>query len=298
VARQVSHIATFGTDEASPHSVRITDEKIEVKVGGMHGFTLHTAHGYPLGEADASLHNDIILAIGLALDRHGHRVEAAGVIVPFLAGARLSRKPEIALGLARCLAKANQMSRALEIAECFFGDDSTVDAAQIFLVAFFMELPSLLQTERDFGSRVLRRIAEAVERRGDNVRASTIHYNRASLLRGMHRSRDAIRCYCAAARLNPAYLDRSYFWHELAGVLFVSRRYALAARMYERSLAIEEHRLTRFLYADALMFTGKYQEAETVFEQNLASPVHPDDAEWTLKKFALSWLRELTGKDE
>jgi hypothetical protein len=80
IVQQVSHLVTFDADEASPYSVLISDEKIEVQVGGAHGFTLHTPHGYVRKNED------------LSLDWHGHPVEAADIIVPSLAEARLSRE--------------------------------------------------------------------------------------------------------------------------------------------------------------------------------------------------------------
>lgn len=297
--RQVQHLLTLETDECasapSPHGVSINNEKIEVKLAGAHGFTLHTPRGYRGEDAASSLHNDIMVGIGLALDWHGHPVEASDLIAPFLVSARLSREPQTAFLLARCLARANQMHRALEVAEHFFRDDSSLDAAQVFLMPFLARRVGLLNSERDFGVRVLSRIAAAVERRGDTVRAAVLNYNSANLLRGMSRFREAIRHYRAAARLDSGYIRRPYFWRELAGVLFLSRRYALSARLYKQSLDLEEHHCTRCLYADALMFSGQYRAAEEIFEQQLESPVPPAAAEWALKRFALDWIRQQTG---
>lgn len=298
LARKVSHRITFVADEDLPNTVQITDDKIEVNVAGLHGFTLHTPNGYAQGNTDSSLHYDIMLGIGLALDVHGHSVEAAEIITPFLEHALIPRKLNTAIPVARCLARANQISRALEVAEWLLDDDSLGDAAQeVFLTTFFVQHQRLLYSEQNFGIRVCSRIANEVERRNDHVRAATLHYNNANLLRGMDRYREAIRNYREAARLNTDYLERPYFWKELASVLFLSNRYALAAKLYKRSLTLNDHRLTRLLYADALMFSGQYQEAERTLEQNFESFVYPDDAEWALKRYALSWLREQTGID-
>jgi tetratricopeptide (TPR) repeat protein len=114
----------------------------------------------------------------------------------------------------------------------------------------------------------------------------------------MRRFRDAIHYYREAARLDAAYLGRSYYWREIAGVLFLSRRYALAAKLYRRSLDIQGNRRTRALLADALMFSGQYRVAEELFAEVLEATVAPDDAEWALKCVALSSLRELTGFDK
>lgn len=295
--RKVSHRVTFVADEDLPHSVQITDDKIEVKVAGSHGFSLHMPNGYAQGYANTSLHYDIMIGIGLALDWHGHTVEAAEIISPFLDQALIPRRLETAIPVARCLAKANQVLRAIEVAGWLLDDDSSGDAAQLFLSIFFVKHQRLSGSEQDFGIRIVSRIAKKVEGREDYIRAAALHYTIANLLRGMDRYREAIHDYREAARLNKTYLDRPYFWRELASVLFLSNRYALAAKLYNRSLILEEHRLTNLLYADALMFSGQYQDAETILEQNFESYDYPDDAEWALKRFALSWLREQTGID-
>jgi len=231
----------------------------------------------------------------MALDWHGHPIEGASVITPFWKMSRLAKEPKTAITVAQCLARANQMHSALEIAEEFFRDDETIDAAQIFLMPFLSRQVGKTSSEQDFGIRILNRIAQAVEHRGDRIRASVLNYNCANLLRSMKRFSEAIHHYREAARLDERYLKRSYYLRELAGTLFMSRRYQLAAKLYKQALDIDDDRHVTALYADALMFSGKYLDAEKLFARCLTKPIQPEDAEWELKRFALSWLRQETG---
>lgn len=298
---KIPYLATIQTDApasgATTHVISVTEKEIEIKVGGIQGFTLHTPHGWAEKNPDTFLQHDIMLGIGLALDWHGHSIEAAQIISQFWRESRLARDVSTAFPIAICLARANQMHAALDIAESLCQDEPSVDAAQIYLLPFFSRQVGRSDTERDFAIRVISRIADSLEQRGGRVQAAMLNYNCANLLREMCRLQEAIRFYRKAARLDAAYLKKSYYWGELAGVLFAGRRYALAASFYKRSLDIEDHRHTQALYADALMFAGHYAMAEEIFDQILETPVLPEDAEWALKGFALDLLRRLTGLD-
>ncbi|HEY6342470.1 MAG TPA: tetratricopeptide repeat protein [Bryobacteraceae bacterium] len=269
-----------------------------MRLGGIHGFTLHTKRGYPKERLETSLICDTMLGIGLAFDRLGHTLQAAAIIAPFIACGRLPSAPRAAVRLALCLARANQMRRALEIAEQLFKSDSTFHSAQAFLIPVLAQAPRLSFSERDFLVRVMDRIAREFEGRGDTFQASSLHYTLANLLRSMSRWREAIHHYRIAARLNSGYIGRAYFWRDFGSVLFLGRRFALAAKFYAHSLELEESKSTAFAYADALMFSGQYRAAEATFGRHIERPITPDDAECELKRSSLSWLRELIELDE
>jgi tetratricopeptide (TPR) repeat protein len=300
--RRVPHIAALddadNIRDSAPHAITINSERCEIRVGGTPGMTLHTSHGYAGGDAGSAFHCDVMLCIGLALDCHGHSIEGAALIELFWKTARLPKEVVMAYPLARCLARANRMQSAMEIAEEFFRDDSTVDAAQNYLLPFLARQPVMAISERDFLVRVLGRIALEAERRGDLSRAAMLNYNCGNALRDMRRLGDSIHYYRNAGRLDAQYLKRAYYWRELAGVMFFSRRYALSAKLYKRSLDIQDHRLTRALYADALMFSGKYKESQELFAAFLTTDAQPTDAEWALKCSAMAFLRKELGIDE
>ncbi len=297
-ANQISHVISLDGDESSPYKIIIDEDRMEVQLGATHGFTMHTPKGYDETLAQKSLHFDIFIGIGLALDLHGHSIEGAEIIGPFVEHSRISQDIKIAFPIARCLSCANQMYKALEIAERFFVSDSAVDTAQVLVFTFIANHRRLSNSERNFGVHVLKRMADWAEQHGQDNRASMLHYNIANLLRSAGRLRESIREYRAAARLDETYLSRAYFWQELAGAMFDAQRYTLSVEFYRRALSMDSDRETKLLFADALMFNGQFRESEEIFDQELNAPPEPRDAEWSLKSHALAWLREQTKIDE
>ena len=280
-----------------PNNVRIGNESFCVTLAGANGFTLHAPHGYVGADPSLCLHQDVLVGIGLALDWHGHSTDAAELIAASWRGSTLVRHTETAFPIARCLARANQFQDAVDIAEQLFADPALANVGQVFLMPFLAERNRHSDTDIVVGLRALARIARILEERGDLLRAAVLNYNAGNVLRGLRRDREAIRVYREAARLDPSYLERAYFWRELAGVLFLSRKYALAERLYTKSLTLEEDRQTRFLHTDAMLFSGRYREASESLEDLLKSSSTVLDAEWLLKRSALQYLREQTHLD-
>jgi tetratricopeptide (TPR) repeat protein len=164
-------------------------------------------------------------------------------------------------------------------------------------------LPALVQSgslsgdERDYLRRFMQRCIERTEGIGDRPGAATAHYNLGNYLRGSRHFRLAFHHYRKAAEYDPGYLDRKYFWRELAGILFESRRYRMAVQFYERAINLGEEGECRALYADALMFVGKYRKSQEAFDAYLSS-ASDADPEWCLKAWALRGLRSMLGCDE
>ena len=291
LGRQVKHLLLLDICEISSNEILVTNKKIVVKIAGACTLTLHTRQGYTIGDANSSLHFDIMIAIGLAIAYEGHIIEAAEIVSTFLIDSNLTQIPEIVMQLSLILSKANKMHAAFEVAEELFKEDKSVYLAQLLI------FPHLVNSrnagpEKHFVLEILKQIAGEIEKRGDLASAGMLRYNIANSLRAMARWREAVREYRNAAKLDPLYLKRQYYWQELAGVLFENGRYKLSAKLYGISLSLEERVHTRLLYADALMFSGEYLQAITAFEKGLNSDEKQCAAEWHLKLFAISWLRE------
>ncbi|MFC1526440.1 hypothetical protein ACFL6X_06485 [Candidatus Latescibacterota bacterium] len=235
----------------------------------------------------------MMIAISLALGELGHSVQAADIMLGFVRSSKLKRHPEVSVRIAACLARANRMAEALAVAEEFFSDETTMDTAQIYLLPFLSSSRSLPGPVVDFGVRVLSRCRAETERRGDAVQAGTLAYNTGNLLRSMGRFREGVREYRVAASLHPEYARRSYYWRELAGMLFGACRYKMAAQLYKASLELQEDRLTACLHADALLFSGQYEVAAKCFEQALKPPYGTRDFEWLLKQQLIDWIRQV-----
>lgn len=294
----VSSLIEFNYDAQLPNHIVIGSDKIAVTLSNSPGATVHTPGGFTGEVTDQSLVYDTMLCIGLAFDMHGHPSEGSELISHFWEHATIPYEDKVAFSLARCLARANQMQLAIQIAERYFLKTDTYFAAQVYILPFLMVHSQLSPIDREFGLQVLVRIADTLEAAGENTRSGTIHYNMANILRGMHRYAEAIHQYREACRLENHYENRAYFWSELAGVLFMCRRWRLSSDCYTRSIALEDDRRVKLLHADTLLFLGRYLEAENLFSSVLDISASPEDAEWELKRYAISWLREYCNLDE
>jgi hypothetical protein len=99
-----------------------------------------------------------------------------------------------------------------------------------------------------------------------------------------------------AAKRDPGYRQRDYWHREVAGRFFLSGNYPDAAEAYRRAMDLDNAE-SRPLLADALMFSGRYQEAldqfsEVVATEELSKP------EWRLKHHVLGFLTRMLDTGE
>lgn len=300
--KKFPHILEIKTEEPTsehiPHKIFINNELIRVTISGFDCFNLHLKNGSLKYPEDGEMSYDIMIGVGLALHWHDHSNEASIIISRYIFESRLAKQDEIAFQIGLCLARANQINLALEVAEQFYKDKQTMDAAQAFLIPILESQRNQPDSVRDYGVRVLKRISSELEKSGDESTASVISYNCGNLLRSLSRHPEAVAQYNRAAKLVEEYTKRAYYWREIAGSVFLWGHYDYAARFYKKSLDIEDHKLTKALYADALMFSGQYKEANIIFDEYLQPPIKPEDSEWELKRIGLGWIQEKTGKSE
>jgi tetratricopeptide (TPR) repeat protein len=86
---------------------------------------------------------------------------------------------------------------------------------------------------------------------------------------------------------------RNYIWRELGVLLFESMHYRWAAVCYKRAVELGDDECEPFL-ADALMWSGEYDKAMTMFEAYLKKIPYPS-SEWVLTGQFVSMVRASVG---
>jgi len=132
---------------------------------------------------------------------------------------------------------------------------------------------------------------------GDKSLIGISHYNLGNNYRNGGSCKKSIHHYIKAKSYEPNYLRQVYYYQELAGVFFECGRYRRASRLYKKAIDMGAEDYVNALYADALMFEGKYQLAQNIFSDYLKSN-DEEHAEWHLKLSCLSYLIETTGTTE
>jgi tetratricopeptide (TPR) repeat protein len=139
------------------------------------------------------------------------------------------------------------------------------------------------------------RIARRIERNDMAAAAATTYSLGNFFYSVMHEHRRALSLYRRAAKYDPSYRRRGYFYKDVGGILFGLDRPHLAADSYRRALALGDvPPWTRALHADALFYAGRLADAQAAFAEyerdNSTGP-----AEWRLKAFVLPKIQEVAG---
>lgn len=124
----------------------------------------------------------------------------------------------------------------------------------------------------------------------DNLTA-TCYYNLANFYRGKGRQRESIHNYVQAKKYDKDYLKRPYYYSEIAGVCFETGKFWFSSNFYKKSIELGASKETKSLMADALMFFGKYQEANKVFQEYITESEEPNE-EFLLKALLLNEIIE------
>lgn len=174
-------------------------------------------------------------------------------------------------------------------------DENTIEA--ITTVSALAQLHSSSNEKNIKYQKLLEKCLEKDISRGEESLIGISHYNLANHFhsRGMYRR--SIQHYLKARKYEPKYLNQSYYFRELASVLFKSGRFFLSSKLYHISLEKGAPEIVKPLYADALMHAGYYQKSHDVFQEYLNSTNDMHD-EWILKKICLESLIKHTGVKE
>jgi tetratricopeptide (TPR) repeat protein len=280
---------------ADPHSafgtIFISNDEIGVNLAGMKGMTLHLKGPYGADAARTVLHYDVLVASALTLCKAGCSDLAAKMLNQFAAFSSLIVEAEIAVMVAHCMVQAQRVNEALSLAQALLADPRSRIAAFTLMLSMLVRSSSMSKSERALLTQFLEGFVTSEERTGSATSAATANYNLGNHLRSISSYRAAFRHYRRASKFDPKYYDRGHFCRELASVLFLSRKYRVAAKLYGRAIRLGEGGTTRALQADALMFSGRYSDALEQFEAYVAAENAPQ-SEFILKAWALKNLQQ------
>jgi len=299
VAADVSDFVSLSRENpAGAHpSIVIDNAAIVVSLSGLSTTTLHTT-AYPSELVTTKLSHDILTAVALVFDGTGHSHVAAQIACRHLDKSTLLSTPAIFFAVLRAIAKGHRFTDGLRLAEALLRPEMLL-LAQVLLIPALMHGKSLQTSETEYLRHLMKRVIEGFEAAGMNAQAATAHYNLGNHLRaqGYPYQKAALKQYQLASKLDPLYRERHYFWREVGGVLFGLDRFGFSARAYERAIRLGGGSDCVALRADALMFAGRYSEADELFVKYMKAESRPD-TEWVLKSIALPRIMELSGVEK
>jgi tetratricopeptide (TPR) repeat protein len=272
----------------NPNHLLISNNELKVVLANKTSTCLH------FDSADNTAFKDTIsanffVAVGMAIFYHGFYVEASHLIVDNLRQSILKNDVRAATAAIIGLIKSGDLKKSLELSEILFNDNDGIDTAQMGL----MEIIRLYKIKSDEDMKLLSgfldKISKSLINRDITSVAAMVEYNHANKLRSNNNFlKQSVSHYNLAAKLEPEYRKRAYWNSELAGCLFLLRKYRASANLYKMSLDIENNNFIRGLYADSLMMSGSYKlSLETFHEYFDGSSEENFSCEWSLKALCL-----------
>jgi tetratricopeptide (TPR) repeat protein len=293
----VSEIALVETGPAGPDRPHITVGELSstVALADVASVTLDYAEDVSRdATTDAA---NIATAIALVLTRVGQSNLAAQIAAACASASTTILNYDVAFSLAQAFYRARRTMEALKLADAINARDDPDARFSAFLLqtAVLARGSRLTSDETQLAIEVSRESLGRSEARGDLGAAAGDAYNLGQALRRARDGADAIAAYRKAAELDPSYEDRAYFNSELAGILFESGHFEESAERYGRALERGADPFIEALLADALLWSGHYDDAGDSLTRYLRNKERARDAEWRLKRRALVIIRETAG---
>lgn len=275
-------------DQKPPSYIIFDNEKLHFVLANRTGSCLHFKEG--LGEkVKANITNDVFVAIGLGLFFWGYRVEAGRLLSDNIKSSTLKHDIKVISAVVAGLIQASQHEKVLELTEDLFSEEEGINAAQTALISIIKYFCTAKTSQINLLSESLNKISSSLQERGIVEIAAVIEYNHANMLRSKNNYlREAVKHYNIAAKLYEEYKGRSYWLSEVAGCLFLLKRFHCSSRFYKASIDAEYSLHVQGLYADSLMYSGQFkkslEEFQRYFEEDDSDRFN---SEWHLKRICL-----------
>lgn len=284
-----------------PTKLKISKDEIRISFLEQRGLILHNVQDRKGAYSEKELPYDLLTIVGLYAFVLGQKNVGIAILKRNFPFSSL-KYSDAFLGLLKTiLLDEKRLDICVSILETLFKGDYK-DRFALFN-RFYMYVVAPITLTHDLDTDIEEKLTNVVvgfcnycENMGEVKVASSHYYSLGNLLRKSPNTSDkkVFSYYRKAAKLDPTYLTRDYFWAEMAGVLFHLSKYSWAANFYKRSLNLKERVDIIALYADSLLFAGCYQESLDAFKEYLKKEEKPH-AEWVMKLHMLEVLLKTFG---
>jgi tetratricopeptide (TPR) repeat protein len=289
------------TDEACEVRVEFDVKRVVVWAGFERSFGVDLKEGRIEALDLQPLAGDVMFMVAFVLGKLGLYGIAARIVAASTENALILQDSKFITEITGMVAASGDTSAALRLVERMLASQSDLSTSHMLGHAITHVSPRTEETSLALQAFLYRLLESAVVS-GVPRDIGICHYNLGNLLRRTN-PRLALRHYRKAAEYDAGYLERCYWWGEMAGLLFNANEfrrsmhwYQVSARLYLRAVELDAGLDFLATYADALLFCGRFIEAEHLFDEYLRNAPQPE-VFWHLKYHAVRHLRKSTGFD-
>jgi tetratricopeptide (TPR) repeat protein len=271
----------------------VRDRLLVVELSGTRAASYDLGDDYEPGVDAEQLAVDMMALCGAGFARWGQNDLAARIATTFYAGSTLAADADAALLFAGAMTAARRLPESLAMAEEIDAAASSPETNTSFLLTLTprRHTPSLTDTEKKAYAEAIETRIRRREETGETIAASREALSLANHFRYEVKGEAAVSFYERAAELDPEYLQRVHYWHELGGAYFFAGRPLDAAKAYAKAFALDGDAWDQILGTDALLYAGRYAESRDAMREAIpAIESFQHGAEYPLKLLLLDFL--------
>ncbi len=270
-------------------NVVISPKQVSLSAAELYGFVMHFSEKELGNEFNQITVEYILIGLAHIMHQSGQFEQASRVIVEADLLKLVGLNFETLNYLLPSLLRSSHIKLILEELDkvSYENQNDNLQLALDYCMLTFPEFESERVYEAIEGIRINRIKRELVNKDSRNI--AIAYYNLGSFYRSRNDNLKAIRNYKLAFRSDSLYSQQHYFFTELAGVLFLSNRYKLSAKLYKIGSDLHKNTDSLHLYGDALFMSGHYRDSHEILNQYINSTDTPIE-EFVLKVRFLEYL--------
>jgi tetratricopeptide (TPR) repeat protein len=284
--QQYTDFVTLTDNQDSSIIASLSKKRLKINISELSGCTFHKINLRTEENFSVGITKDIILGTAVGLIQLRQAEYGGRIIFENELQSMLIARQEMLIFCITPLLNSTFFEETLKIIGQIFDDE---DFIGLNVVAHINILLSVKNKNKKVNEVIEKFYFERLEKARltkDNELIGISHYNIGNILSGKNDFTRSIHHYNLARKFAPIYINQHYFFSELASILFRSRKYKMASKLYAKSLELKQDNHTYALYADSLMFDGKFKESLDQFDKYITNAEIPID-EFVLKHFCL-----------
>ena len=274
-------------DENYLIKININKNVLLVQTSILKGVFFHNLDKRPKEKFVEELSLDILLSLSMCMVMVGQIDYCGKIIFENELEKRLIEKEELLLRLLPILLSSSYFENSLNLI------NDALDNKENEIILFPAVASILLKSDTKIKKRIaliesffISQLEKAKKLNLDSLIA-TSYYNLGNFYRSKVRYRESINHYVKAKKYDSNYLKRSYYYREIAGVCFETKKFNFSAKFYAKSIELGASNETKSLLGDALMFSGNYKQADKIFQDYISTIEKPNE-EFLLKAILLA----------
>lgn len=285
-------ITIQSNSEKSLFKVSLENNELKIDALNIAGCSFHSIKSRDKDDFSNNITKDIVIGIAISMIHLGQVEYFGRIIFENNLKSRLITKKELFDFFIIPLFHSSFFNEAISIFEEISDDENHIGLNIISNFHMFLVASKTKNEEKNVAiERFLKKQIDNAIAKNDNQLIGIANYNIGNHYNSRNKFLHAIHHFNLARKFETIYLKQSYFFSELASVLFRYGKYKYASIFYSKSLELNHEIRTIALYADSLLFSGEYKKAKEQFDDYLKNAEKPVD-EFILKSNLLETILE------